>query len=189
MKNANVNVIEVISASFKTKLTNAFKAWNKKGREKLIAGVKLGLLMNETIQKFIASNPNNAEQTQRTKAGKYLTEEIGISKTHRNLLIQIVNFDGMLKMIEDGQINSISEAKQFMSPKNQTDGNASENNEDDSNEPNGQNPNKELNRVMNILKQLDSLGINSKGISNQIIKNAKKVLDVEVTYEFNAKTA
>jgi hypothetical protein len=183
------NVIEI---KFTTKQVNDLKdgyiAFKGAAKQTLKDGVKLGLLMLTAKNKFEKVYAGMNVQTIASKFGKFMTDEIGISKSHRNLLIQIVSFDGLVKEINDGKVNSISEAKEYMKPSKDSGDESNEGESDESSEGASSNS-KDFDKVLNILKQLDKLNINDKLIEKHILANASKVLGIEVKRENAEQTA
>lgn len=177
-----------ISSETIKNLKKGYKSFTGSAKKTLKDGVALGIMLCDVKRQFGLNNVGTSEQTINTKFGKFITEEIGVSKSHRNLLMQIVSFDGMLIAINNGKVNSITEARNFMKPSNQN-GNEDESkeNEESAKEPKDSST-KEMDKVLNILKQLDKLEINDAVIKRRILANASKVMGVTIQDE-SAKVA
>jgi hypothetical protein len=124
-----------------------------------------------------------SEQTLNSKFGKHIEAEIGIPKTSRNRAMQIFRFDGMGMLIETGKINSVNEAMKYIKDANKGNNDSAGNDSEENNEPTPKKESNEFDKVLNILKQLDKLGVNDKTIEKRILANASKVLGVEVKRE------
>jgi hypothetical protein len=163
------NVTKVIEVKFTANqvsaLKNGYEAFKSNAKKTLQDGVKLGLLLVAAKDKFHKTLTGMNEQTINQKFGKFITDEIGVSKSHRNLLIQIVSFDGMLKAIKDGKVNSITEAREYMKPTNSA-----------------------KNSAENGAGESDDESNEGESITKRILANAAKELGVAVTLE-EAKTA
>ena len=176
---------DFISVSQIKTLRSAYLAFKGSAKKTLKEGVKVGLLLIDAKQHFINANPTINEQTRNTKFGIQIFELTGISKTHRNRLMQIAGFKGMIEAVESGKVNSIVEAEKFMKP-SQENGSDTESGEENGSSVSNGDESKDFDKVLSLLKQLDKLGINDKLIEAHILKNAAKVLGVEVKRETEA---
>lgn len=185
-KNGNSIEVLVISAKNASELKTAYSQFNKSGRAQLESGCKLGLMLVDAKKKFVTAYSNYSEQYASTKFGQFIESEIGISKSHRNLLMQIVSFDGLLHAISEKQVNSISEARDFMAPKKAESNTDASGEGSEGEEGEGEavvSASKDVDKVLSILKQLDKLGINNSKIEKAILDNASKVLGCTVKRE------
>ena len=173
-KNANVSFITKKATE---NLIKGYASFKGSAKDMLNKGMKLGLQLVDVKKQFILKS-DKSEQYASTLFGRFITNEIGISKTHRNLLMQIVSFDGIFKAVESGEIESISDAKKFMSPSTDSPENGAESSGNESSTEG-----KSIDKVLSLLKQLDKLGINDKLIEKHIIDNASKKLGIEIKRE------